>query len=127
MNCWPQSSQQLLLVYHLLKVQAAACNSCMNYCGQCVTALRNGLKWYQAKIVQKLGINVYDVHVPELDVIWKRHCNQLSYIPNIVDAPAPQGLSDLIVEQQPPSLPRQGNRVRRPVLRYGLDIDVDVE
>ena len=71
--------------------------------GDSVLALnvRNGPKWYQTRFVQKLGINVYDVPVPELDVIWKRHCNQLSCIPNVVDALASQGTSDLIVEQQP--------------------------
>ncbi|XP_068240182.1 uncharacterized protein [Palaemon carinicauda] len=39
--------------------------------------LRDGPKWFQGEIVQKLGVNVYNVHVQELDVIWKRHCNQL--------------------------------------------------
>lgn len=44
--------------------------------------LRDGPKWYPATIVQKLGINVYNVHVHQLDTIWKRHCNQLLSAPS---------------------------------------------
>ncbi|XP_068205135.1 uncharacterized protein [Palaemon carinicauda] len=39
--------------------------------------LKDGPKWFQGEIVQKLGVNVHNVHVLELDVLWKRHCNQL--------------------------------------------------
>ena len=39
--------------------------------------LRDGPKWYHATVVEKLGINVYNVHIHELDVIWKRHLHQL--------------------------------------------------
>lgn len=39
--------------------------------------LRDGPKWFHGTVVQKLGVNVYNVHVHQLDVVWKRHCNQL--------------------------------------------------
>ena len=39
--------------------------------------LREGPKWYHATVVQKLGINVYNVHIHALDVVWKRHIHQL--------------------------------------------------
>ena len=39
--------------------------------------LREGPKWLHATIVQQLGINVYGVHVHDLNVVWKRHANQM--------------------------------------------------
>lgn len=43
--------------------------------------LRGGPKWYTGTIVQKLGVNVFQVHIKDLDVVWKRHANQLLSIP----------------------------------------------
>ena len=42
--------------------------------------LREGPKWYSALVIHKLAINVYNVYVEELDVIWKRHKNQLALV-----------------------------------------------
>ena len=39
--------------------------------------LREGEKWLQGTIVQKLGINVYGIHVDSLNIVWKRHANQM--------------------------------------------------
>ena len=39
--------------------------------------LREGPKWYHGKILQKLGVNVYNVRIDELNIVWKRHTNQL--------------------------------------------------
>ena len=39
--------------------------------------LRDGPKWHHAVIVEKLGENVYQVHIHNLDVTWKRHTHQL--------------------------------------------------
>jgi hypothetical protein len=39
--------------------------------------LRDGPKWYQSTVVQKIGINIYNVHIHDLDVVWRRHTNQL--------------------------------------------------
>ena len=39
--------------------------------------MRCGHKWLRGNIVDKKGINVYDFHIIELEIIWKRHCNQL--------------------------------------------------
>jgi len=47
--------------------------------------LRDGPKWYTATIVQKLGINVFNVLIHNLNVIWKRHSNQLLSIPSRSD------------------------------------------
>lgn len=82
--------------------------------------VRNGPKWYKARIVQQLGVNVYEVYVLDLDVLWKRHWNQLSYIPAVSETP--QSQSETAVEQAP-SVPCRGTRIRRPVLRYGVDDD----
>ena len=38
---------------------------------------RNGPKWYKATIMQKLAANVFNVHIHDLNVVWKRHSNQL--------------------------------------------------
>ena len=42
-----------------------------------VLNLREGEKWLEGTVIQKLGINVYGVHIESLNVIWKRHANQL--------------------------------------------------
>ena len=42
--------------------------------------LREGPKWYSALVIDKLAINVYNVYVEELDVVWKRHKNQLALV-----------------------------------------------
>ena len=39
--------------------------------------LREGKKWMKATIVEKLGINVYNVIIHDYNVLWKRHYNQL--------------------------------------------------
>ena len=39
--------------------------------------LREGDKWLKGTIIQKLGVNVYSVHIDSLNTIWKRHVNQL--------------------------------------------------
>ena len=39
--------------------------------------LGSGPKWYNATIVDKLAINIYNVFVHDLNVTWKRHTNQL--------------------------------------------------
>ena len=44
--------------------------------------VRGKPKWLRGKVVRRLGVTVYLVHVPELDITWKRHCNQLLAIPN---------------------------------------------
>lgn len=44
--------------------------------------LRDGPKWYKGTIVQKLGINVYNVLIQHSQVVWKRHSNQLLSIPS---------------------------------------------
>ena len=39
--------------------------------------LRPGVKWYSATIVERLGINIYNVKISDLGVVWRRHTNQL--------------------------------------------------
>lgn len=43
--------------------------------------VREGPKWLKAVVQQQLGINIYNVHVLDLDIIWKRHINQLILLP----------------------------------------------
>lgn len=81
--------------------------------------LRNGPKWYKAVIIQKLGTNVYEVSVPELDIIWKRHWNQLSYIPDATDVPTGQSDDQAGIHD----VPRRGDRMRKPVIKYGINND----
>ena len=52
--------------------------------GSSVLALnmRDGEKWLHATVADKIGVNIYNVHVHDLNVIWKRHANQLLRIPN---------------------------------------------
>ena len=39
--------------------------------------LRPGPKWYTGVIVDKLGVNIYEVFINELDILWRRHAYQL--------------------------------------------------
>lgn len=41
---------------------------------------QKGPKWYRAAVTKQLGVNVYEVYVEDLGVVWKRHKNQLAYI-----------------------------------------------
>jgi len=44
--------------------------------------LRHGPKWLKATVVEKLGANIYNVHIHCYDIIWKRHLNQLLLLPD---------------------------------------------
>ena len=37
----------------------------------------NGDKWLESTVVKQTGVNTYEVYVPKLDIIWKRHKSQL--------------------------------------------------
>ena len=41
----------------------------------------NGPKWRRGIIVVKIGINVYNVFVKEVGLVWKRHLSQVLSIP----------------------------------------------
>lgn len=61
--------------------------------------LAGGPKWYQATILDKVGDNIYNVHIHQLDVTWKRHKHQLLALPNNTKASSsevvvPHGHSD---------------------------------
>lgn len=43
--------------------------------------VREGQKWLKATVTRKVAFNIYDVHVFDLNVIWKRHINQLIHLP----------------------------------------------
>ena len=55
--------------------------------GSHVLALNPGVgpKWRRGVIVGQLGVNVYNVFVKEIGLIWKRHMSQLSSIPDVFD------------------------------------------
>ena len=61
-----------------------------------VLNLRDGSKWLEGTVVQARGVNVYDVHIHSLDVVWKRHANQLLRISQTVqiNQPVPQHLDN---------------------------------
>ena len=42
--------------------------------------LREEAKWLEGAVIQKLGVNVYTILIRELNVVWKRHANQLLYL-----------------------------------------------
>ena len=49
----------------------------------CINMSR-GAKWVKGTIVERLGVNVFRVHIHEFDVVWKRHANQM-LLRNIAD------------------------------------------
>ena len=100
--------------------------------GDAVRALNlgRGPKWYPGKVVKKLGSNVYIVFIPELDVTWKRHVNQMLFGMESNDAYepilpfAPNSRQSLSLSSQADDalvLPRRSTRVSQPVQRYGYD------
>ena len=65
--------------------------------------LRDGPKWLEATVVERLGINLYNVLISEYDVIWKRHVHQLLRALDYRDATtsyAPQANSNLDVDKK---------------------------
>ena len=85
--------------------------------------VREGKKWYPATVVEKIGINVYNVHVFEFDVIWKRHLNQLLAIPDTSDVVSLEPENVLANQTDHTSEPptRRSVRARNPVSRYGWE------
>ena len=63
--------------------------------------LREGPKWYQATVVQKLGINVYSVNIHCLDVTWKRYYHQLLPRSVKVNDEFPRNKTSLSKDQSP--------------------------
>ena len=51
--------------------------------------LREGQKWLEATVVGVSGTNIYEVHVPALQMVWRRHANQLLLIPRSYDINTP--------------------------------------
>ena len=43
--------------------------------------VRDGRKWYRGTVTQRIAINIYLIKIIELDLIWKRHTNQLLPVP----------------------------------------------
>ena len=106
--------------------------------------MSQGPKWVQGTIVEKLGVNVFNVHIHDLNVIWKRHSNQmlLRDISNSNDVNdksnndiadqnpvsehtrfgefIPSNEADPTDPNQPSPL-RRSERIRRPPVRYGYD------
>ena len=85
--------------------------------GEDVLALNmsEGPKWLNAKIVQKLGINVYNVFVPTKGLVWKRHSSQL------IGVPSPQVSCD---DADPVSVSQhvsENKRIRNPPVRFCFD------
>ena len=90
--------------------------------------VHRGPKWYPAIIVDKLGINVYNVYVEELDIIWKRHKNQLSFVSchynnsnsNSVNNSHSTDITDHFADTDDSLNPSRSTRNRRPPDRYGF-------
>ena len=89
--------------------------------GQDVLALnlRDGPKWRTAVVVEKIAINVYNVQVKELGVIWKRHSNQL--LP--ATATLQQDTSEAVRSQNEndANTQRKSGRNKNPVSRFGFE------
>ena len=65
--------------YYVAETEEPGKNITLFQPGDTVLALnmREGEKWQRGTIVDRLGTNVYNVHVPSLNVIWKRHKHQM--------------------------------------------------
>ena len=78
--------------------------------------VRGNPKWYKGLIIQKLGVKVYEFSVPELNVIWKRDWNQLSY------RPAESSEQEHVFNENPVlTVTHRSNRDRIPPVRYVFD------
>lgn len=84
--------------------------------------MSGGPKWYVATVIEKLGINVYNVHVHDLDIVWKRHKNQLMLTGADESTDSTETLVDNNVPCNPvPNIVSYPNRVRRQPVRLGID------
>ena len=119
--------------------------------------LRDGPKWLHGSIVEKLGVNVFNVLIHDYNIVWKRHSNQLLSCHNenknesvpdnaildrsLLDINLPiniepnnqtyETVADANHASSPSSsnLPiaesnvtlRRSERIRQPVIRYGID------
>ena len=107
----------------------------------------NGPKWRRGIIVGKLGINVYNVFVKEVGLVWKRHLSQVLSIPpnykntnqselsnsddddlNFPTVPTSENVPEAEIVYDRTSENDQNNddlrrsaRARRPPLRYGFE------
>lgn len=92
--------------------------------------LRAGPKWYAGTIMQRLGVNVYNVLIKDLNVIWKRHLNQLLISHSDVDCGVPvadtqnnsrdSGATETLPTEAAdvPATLRRSSRVRNPKIIY---------
>lgn len=72
----------------------------------------NGPKWYNATVLEKLGINVYNVYVDELEIVWKRHKSQLLFISASRNRDISNKSNDIINEADTPT--SRSLRIRKP-------------
>ena len=83
--------------------------------------IRPGAKWYNATVTQKLGINVSNVHVHELDVVWKRHASQLLLISKSLEHSSLRESDNTHVALSDSPVVRRSIRSRTLLVRYGFD------
>lgn len=83
--------------------------------GEKVLALNmsRGPKWLKSTVLERLGSNVYNVFVSDLDLVWKRHVTQLSRI-----ITRPSATVKPIVSILPQPEITRTCRTRRPPLRF---------
>ena len=91
--------------------------------------MREGGKWLKASVVEKVGINIYHVYVEQLDVVWKRHANQLILIPSADNLVPVEESQTSPISTQPPTevevaesdikASSRLQRIRKCVTRYG--------
>lgn len=86
-----------------------------------------GEKWCHATVVERIGINVYNVYVASFDSVWKRHSNQLFPVAtdrcdkNMNYSDDPQNTTNLPFNDSSNDYLRKSVRVRNPVERYGIN------
>ena len=75
--------------------------------------VREGPKWLKAIVTEKVAINIYNVHVVDLNIVWKRHITQLLKVPSI------SYVDPVIIESNKDNLNiRRSSRISRPPVRY---------
>ena len=114
--------------------------------GDSVLALNptSGPKWVRGVIIDKLGINVYNVFVKSVGLVWKRHLSQIQVIPsnnneqfdgkpeideNVYITPSQENNDSVDFDgndifhdasSEVPTL-RRSTRISKPPVRYGYD------
>ena len=76
--------------------------------------LQGSQKWYTTNIMERIGVNVYNVHVHDLNIVWTHHANKLVSITESPRFNAVLNQPDVDVPSSVTPGRHANHRIRRP-------------